>query len=222
VIDATEACIRALSTHFRGAYPVAFMDDGDGGFLKTPTELGATIVEGWSNQQDTLIYPSIEVDAPVAGERSGRTATVLSQSSAPGANWFYTVHLGTIELPLQVRVSADSKVERAAIDLALDVMMAGDFVNGTPIVVSEPVDEYYDEVFQLRQAGTTKYFDSVTTAGRNEFTSVREIEATGSVVVRYLAAGFADLSLQMKVVEMGGDFDLVVGEDVLIFDQSTP
>jgi hypothetical protein len=134
----------------------------------------------------------------------------------------YTVHLGTIEIPLQVRVTAGSKVERAALDLALDVMMAGDFDNGTPLVVSDPITEYYDEVFQFRQAGSTKFFDSSTTAGRNEFTSVREVEATGQVVARYIAAGLRDLSTNIKVVEMGRDFDLVVGEDVLIFDENTP
>ena len=161
-------------------------------------------------------------DSLSAGERSGRTATIIKRVVGNPVLNLYTVHLGTIEIPLQVRVSASSKVERASIDASLDIAMVGDFDNGSPVAVSQPVTDYYDQVFQFRQAGSTRYSDSTTTAGRKEFVSVREIEAYGAVLVDIIAAGFADLSMDLKTIEADRDFDLVVAEDVNIFNILTP
>jgi hypothetical protein len=181
------------------------------------------VIEGWSNQRDTLVYPSIEIDAPVAGDRTGRTATVIREQNFFGDFTGYLVHMGSIEIPIQLRVTADSKLQRAALDHSIDVILAGDFHDeGAALAVSDPVSDYYEQVFQFRQTGGTRYFDSATTAGRDEFTSLREVEADGNVLIEYVAKGLVELSVSMKVTEAGRDFDLVVAENVVIFDTNTP
>jgi hypothetical protein len=120
-------------------------------------------------------------------------------------------------------VTADSKLQRAALDHSIDVILAGDFHDeGAALVSSDPVSDYYDQVFQLRQTGATRYFDSATTAGRDEFTSLREVETDGNVLVSYVAKGLVDLSVAMKTIEAGKSFDLVTSETVQVFDVNTP
>ena len=113
--------------------------------------------------------------------------------------------------------------QRAEIDHSIDVILAGDFHDeGAALAVSDPVAEYYDQVFQFQQTGSVRYFDSATQAGRDEFTSHRELQTDGNLLVWYVAHGLDDLSLQMKVTELGKDFNLIVAEDVTIYDPSTP
>jgi hypothetical protein len=218
VIDATQAALRGFAAVLARSTTFNFEPT-----QVPPSDLvSGRVIEGWSNQRDDLILPTIEIDVPVAGESFGRTATVIAQEHIVDATFLWTVHFGTVEIPLQLRVSAESKVERSKIDEAIDIWLLGDDFDGTPIAVSDPIADYYDQAFQYRRAGATRYFDSVATAGRDEFTSMREIEATGSQVLQFYAPGLVELSTQLKVVEAGRSFDLVVGEDVTIFDASTP
>jgi len=219
MIDATQAAIQALAQILRGDghAPVAPAFIPPGTDSLTPTELGANVVEGWSNQRDTLVYPTIEIDAGVAGERVGRTATVIDISYYGAGFELFTIHLGSIEIPIQLRVTAESKAQRAALDRSIDVMLMGDFYNESPMVVSDPVADYYSQTFQFRQAGSTRYFDSTSQAGRDEFTSLREVETDGSVVIQLAERSLEDLTVGLKVIEAGKDFDLVVAEDVTIF-----
>lgn len=226
-IDVTEALVRALVLYFKTDLVGATPD----GITKPGTLATGGVLEGFSYQDDRMEPPLIEVSAPVSGDRNGHTPRQIASQRAeldgtPTAdpvepNFLYTFSVAEIIIPLTVRVTAKSKIERAALDAALDVWMMGNVDDGTSYIETPAFADYYDQEFSFFRSGTTQRMDNPQQVGRDDFVSVREITGMGCEVFQHIASSFTDLRLELSVVEGERDFPATPHETITIFDPTT-
>lgn len=231
-IDITEAIAQSLGVLFAQPFVVS---PGVG----TPSTLvSGNIVVGWSDQRDRLVLPVISIDTPILGDSPGRTPTVIGQqrvdengaasSDLNDEDFIWTVVFGNVDLACIVRVAAETPEERSEIDFAIDAVLMGDPINQGGLAAAPAADgvapnaDYFSQVFTYQRAGSARTSDSTTTAGRDEFESIREITGFGCLSLQFTAPSFKDLSLALKVTEMGRDFANVPSDSITIFDPSTP
>lgn len=173
-LDQVTAAVRTLADHFRAPLPPELAD-----VLNEPAgAVAAHVAEGWESLEQDLEYPTIAIDAPIAGERLGHAPMVLELFDVDDhpEKVDVLIALASVTLPLNIEVFAKSRAERSRVLLAIERSFAAQSLDEeSRLDLVSP--HYHGRMMGFRRAGPARFADTAGRVKADEWRAIVPVEA---------------------------------------------